>query len=317
MLDAIRFVQGSVARKGFVPELTHFNIANKTIRGFNGHLSLCSPIEFDLDVSPKAVPFVKAIQGCDETIQLNVTPTGKLSIKSGKFRAQIECLPSEFPEVLPEGEEIPLTRGIRDVLKKLLPFIAEDASRPWARGILLRGQSAFATNNINLVEYWLGYHFPVEINIPRSAVVELVRIGEEPTSMQLAENSCTFHFPGKRWLRTNLNSTDWPDVSRVLNMREPKLTQVPEDLWVALEKMEPFVDEMGRIYFSPGMLATADSDDASSTVQLPGSTGTGIYNIKQLLLLQDVATRWCFGEGASPTLYFGENIRGAISGLRG
>jgi DNA polymerase III sliding clamp (beta) subunit (PCNA family) len=317
MLDAIRFVQGSVARKGFVPELTHFNITNKTIRGFNGHLSLCSPIDFDLDVSPKAVPFVKAIQSCDETIQLNVTATGRLSIKSGKFRAQIECLPTDFPEVLPEGEEIPLSRGIRDVLKKLLPFIAEDASRPWARGILLRGQSAFATNNINLVEHWLGYSFPVEINIPRSAVVELVRIGEEPISLQMTETSCTFHFPGKRWLRTNLNSTDWPDVSRVLNMRVPNLKHIPEDLWVGLEKIEPFADDMGRVYFSPGMIATGDTEDASSAVQVTGLDGTGVYNIKQMRLLQDVATRWCFGEGASPSLFFGENIRGAISGLRG
>ena len=213
MLDALRFVQGAVAKKDFVPALTHFRVDRGTIRGYNGMLGLCCPIDLDLNVSPRAVPFIKAIQTCQDTIQLHVTPAGKLSVKSGKFKALVDCIQEDFPEVEPEGTSIELNGGLLAALKLLAPMIADDASRPWARGILFRGQSAFATNNIIIAEYWLGYHFPVEINIPRAAVVELLRIKEEPISMQIAENSATFHFSGNRWLRTQTHTTQWPDIS--------------------------------------------------------------------------------------------------------
>ena len=67
MLDELKFVQGSVSRKGFIPELTHFNIKDGMVRGYNGTLALCTPIPFDIDCVPKAEPLIKAIQNCVET----------------------------------------------------------------------------------------------------------------------------------------------------------------------------------------------------------------------------------------------------------
>ena len=236
MLNALRFVQGAVAKKDFVPALQHFRIEGGTIRGYNGMMGLSCPIALNLYVCPKAIPFIKAIQTCKDTIAIHMTTGGRLGIKSGTFKAFVDCINEPFPEVIPEGEHIELKGDLLGVLKLLPPFIAEDASRPWARGILLRNQSAFATNNVCLIEYWLGYDFPIELNIPKAAVSELLRINEEPTGLQFTESSVTFHFAGQRWLRTQTYSTVWPDLNKILD-QPATLVPVFPGLWQATEDL--------------------------------------------------------------------------------
>ena len=316
MLDAIRFVQGAVAKKDFVPVLTHFHIAGGIIRGYNGMLGLCSPIAVDLNASPRAIPFVKAIQTCQENIQLHMTPAGKLAIKSGTFKANIDCAQGTFPDMEPEGAEIPLTGGLIAALRLLSPFIADDASRPWARGILFRNQSAFATNNIILIEHWLGSPFPVEVNIPRMAVIELLRIGEEPTRLQMTETNITFHYTEGRWMRTQTYSTEWPDLESILNrpnVQEP----IPDGMWDAVDALAPFTDELGRIHFLDDILATGVTPDSGAAVEVPGNKTGGCFNFKQLALLKGVAATIDFSAAPKPCIFYGDKLRGAIVGMRG
>lgn len=315
MLNALRFVQGAVAKKDFVAALTHFHIQGGTIRGFNGMMGLCCPIDLDLDVCPKAVPFIKAIQTCKDTIAIHVTANGRLSIKSGKFRALIECIQEPFPEVVPEGAPVQLNGELLSILKTLNPFIAEDASRPWARGILLRGNSAFATNNVCLIEHWMSVPFPVEINIPKSAVVELLRIGEEPERLQITENSATFHFSGDRWLRTQTYPTDWPDLTKVLDRPcDPK--PVPETLFEAATDLLPFLNEVGQLFIAPGSITTSVVEGDGAAVEVPGLEGEGCYHEKQLRLLEGVAKTIDLSTYPNPCLFFGDRVRGAIVGMR-
>ena len=315
MLDSLKFVQGAVAKKDFVPELTHFRIQGGRIRGYNGMLGLSCPIALNLDVSPKAAPFIKAIQTCKDTIQLHVTPTGRLSIKSGKFKALIECTTETSIEIEPSGAIIERSNGFLKVLKTLFPLIAEDASRPWARGILFRNSSAFATNNVILAEAWLGYNFPVEINIPKAAIAELLRIGEEPEKMQVSEANVTFHFSGNRWLRTQAYTTEWPDLTKILN-RESNQVKIQNELWEAVENLTPFTDELGRIFLSNDTISTGEDDSASATVDLLNNGLIGCFHFEQLRLLSKVAKTADFTSYPAPCLFQGDNIRGAIVGMR-
>lgn len=315
MLEAIQFVKGAVASKDLAPVLVHFRISNRTIRGYNGMMGLCCPIDLDLEVTPKAVEFFRAVQACKEAVQMHVTPSKRLAIKSGKFKAFIDCIEEEYPEVVPEGQYVQLNGNLLDVLRILNPFIAEDASRPWARGILFRGQSAFATNNVTLLEYWLGYNFPGIINIPKKAVSELLRIGEEPVSMQVAENSVTFHYSENRWLRTQTYPTEWPDLGRILNMPS-KAVPPPDNLWESIADLVPFVDDLGRIFLTKGGISTAEAEGVGAAVDIPGLPDTGCFNHKQLTLIGEVATHIDFTGYPGPCHFFGKNIRGATVGMR-
>jgi len=316
MLSSLKFVQGAVAKKDFVPALTHFKIANGTVRGYNGSMALCGPIDLDIDVTPRAAQFVKAIETCRETIAIHMTPNGRLSIKSGSFKAFVECTDNPFPDVEPEGEPIKPEGGFLAALRTLMPFIAEDASRPWARGIMFRGPSAFATNNVVLIEYWLGYDFPIEVNIPKTAVAELLRIDEEPEALQVSKNSVTFHLAGNRWLRTQLYETSWPDLSPILN-READPKPLPDTFWEAVETLKPFVEEGGRLYLGNEAVATSPVEGAGASFAVPGLVVAGCFNVKYLGLLQDVVEKIDLSSYPNPCMFFGKSLRGAIVGMRG
>ena len=132
MLKELKFVQGAVGKKEFIPAITHFCIENGHVRAYNGTIALSSPIACDLNCKPKAVPMVQAIGKCNETISLSMTPAGRLSIKSGSFKAFIECIEESQAHVTPEGEEIFFDGEILLAgLKTVQDFIGNDASRPW------------------------------------------------------------------------------------------------------------------------------------------------------------------------------------------
>lgn len=316
MLAELRFVQGAVAKKDLLPAMTHFAIEGGTVRSFNGSLALCSPIPFDIDCKPKAGPLVQAISNCTETVTLSMTAAGKLKIQSGKFKAFVECVHEETPHVLPEGEEILFDGDILlKALKVLMQFSGNDASRPWTNGILLRDQSAFATNNVVLAEYWLGSRFPITVNVPRVAVKEMLRIGEPPISAQLTDNSITFHYPNGRWIRTQLLSNEWPDLGKVLD-RAANVTPINSAIFDGIRTIKPFADKLGRIFFTEGAIATHPDTGEGAVFEIEGWDVPGVYHADMLLLLEGVAQQADLTNYPDPCLFYGDRIRGAIIGMK-
>ncbi len=315
ILQALKFVQGSVAKKDFVPALTHFKISGGRIQGYNGNVSLSCPIPLDLDVTPNAMKFIKAIETCKVETAISVTATKRLSIKSGTFKAFVECTDEAFPEVLPEGSVIQLENGLLGHLKKLQPLIAVDASRPWATGILFRGSSAFVTNNVIVAEQWLGYPFPVEVNIPAVTIREILRIKEEPISIQVNNTSITFHYSNNRWLRSQLTPLGWPDLTPLFN-RESSPIRPPEGFYDGLRDLVPFVDELFRVFLKDGYACTEEGETSGARVDIPGLKASGCFNINQLLLLESNITNIDLSMYPQPCMFYGENFRGAIAGIR-
>lgn len=319
MLEPLKFVQGAVAKKDFAPALTHFRIKGGHVKGFNGSLAISSPIDLDLDICPKAVQFVKAINACEDTISLHIDKNKKLVIQSGNFKSMVECVdPVNFPDIKPEGKTITLNDSLLPALRFLEPFIAEDASRPWARAILFDGESAFATNNIVLVQYWLSFKFPFRANIPSAAVRELIRIGEDPVRMQMTEHRIVFHYEDGRWLSTQLDNSTWPDAMALLDRGDQSCPQEPFPLgfWPALDQLLPFCDETNRVYFHGDKMATGSTPDSlGSSVEIE-CPPAGIYNAKHLSNLREIADSIAFSAYPAAVPFFGKASRGIIVGIR-
>lgn len=317
MLDQLKFVQGAVAKKDFLPELTHFAIDGGRVRGYNGMLALCTPIPFDIECKPKADALVRAISKCSETVQLSLTPTGKLSIKSGAFRALIDCVPAEreTPHVEPDGDVLPIQgEALLAALKAVNPFIADDASRPWSNGVLLSGTSAFATNNVTAVEYWVGDAFPRVVNLPRACVKEMLRIDEAPVSAQFGVSSVTFHYSGERWIRTHLLEADWPDLAAIID-GPSDCYPIDEELFAALDTLRPFLDKMGRVYMGEGKLTTHADPAEGAVYELPSAQHAGLYRLEILQLLQGTCQRIDWSAYPERCRFFGDRLRGVLIGM--
>ena len=320
MIEALKFVKGAVSKKDYQPALSHFLIKDGRVVGYDGIIALSSPIPIDIYATPRAVPFVKAIERCTaDTTALNLTETGRISLKSGKFKATIECTDemTVLEDIQPEGDYVEVSSKLVQALRCLEPFVGTDASRPWSSGILLHNYSAFATNNVILSEFWIGGALP-KINLPASAIKELTRIGVEPSAIQLSNNSVTFHFEGDRWLRSQLLNTEWPDINTMLEtcFDDSNLIDFPPTLLDGVETIAPFVDDSGRIYFREGLITTSLEGDIGASVEIGGLPSYGAYHHKMLMLLKDRVQKIDFTKHPNPCPFTGNMLRGVFMGMR-
>lgn len=300
MLDAIRYAAAGVAKKDYVSALTHFRIMGGRISAFNGKMSLSSDIPVDIDVIPHAASFLAAVKAAGEDpISLHVTPTGKLAVRAGKFRAYIQCVPQEDQSVMflePQGESVDLGPSFLPGLRVVSPVMGVDASRAWTNGIKLSSKSMFATNNVMMVQFWHGAELPFDVVIPAHAVNELLRVGQEPSRVQVSENTVTFWFGDNRWLLTTvMEGTLWPmsKIEGVLD--EPNSAEcaaLPDGFFDGVASLEPFLDAYGRVFVTPDGLRTSMTDGDGANIELPmlGVPSPQPYGYKPLSILGKVAT---------------------------
>lgn len=317
MLEALQFVKGAISTKTFEPVLKHFRIQDGHVRAYNGLMSLSSPINCDLNIQPVASTFVHAILLCKDTVSLHLTETGKLALKSGSFKAYIDCSTQDFPDVVPVGDELNLDGGLLEALRELAPVMGIDASRPWSHGVLLAGQSAYVTNNIVLIEKWLGYQMPAVLGLPAECVKELLRIGEEPIRVQSDGRTVAFHFEKGRWLTSALlKVSEWPDPSRLFP-EDSTFTDVDESLFQALQELKPFTDDLNSVWLhEDGTISTADQDDVGAHMQLTTCKGMrGRYSADQLLTIRNIVKRIDWSTYPKPCIFQGKGLRGAVIGL--
>lgn len=316
MLAELKFVMGSVSKKDLVPAMKHFCIEKGMVRSYNGMVALCSPIPFDIDCNPHAETLYRAIENCDESVTLYMTPGGKLGVKSGKFRALIPCIEETAAHPEPEGEHVEFDgEALLKAFRVLEPIIGDDAARPWQAGILLKNGSAFATCNVVLAEYWLGVDFGHVVNVPGNAVREMIRVGKPPIDCQLTDTSITFHYECGRWIRSQLLPCDWPDLGRIL---EPGLasnhTEVDPVIFEACERLKKFVDKTEAVYFEGGEAFTHRNREEGSSWLCESVRWSGVYTRSMLMLLQPVAKTVDFSHWPKPCYFFGDRLRGAIIG---
>lgn len=315
MLENLRFVMGAVAKKDLVPAMKHFKIEDGRVCSFNGTLCLSSPINFNIDCNPQAETLFRAIEKCEEAVTLYQTPGGKLGVKSGAFRALVQCMDEVTLHPEPEGVEFECDgEALLDAFRKLEEVIGDDAARPWQAGILLKGGFAFATCNVVLVQFWLGQDFGHVVNIPGSAVREVLRINEAPRRAQVTDTSLTLHFSGQRWLRTNLLPCDWPDIGRILD-REWVPAAMDQGIFDAVEKLKRFVDKQGRVYFT-GNLVHTEADPAEGTsIEVPGMDIKGLFNLEMFMRMKGLAPYADLSHWPKPCYFQGDRWRGAIVGM--
>lgn len=313
MLKALRFVRGAVAKKDYLPVLTHFSIKDGRITSYNGNIALSAPLNLALNTRPNAMQMYRAIAACHGQTVITQLPNNSLTIKSGTFKGTIDCTSDEFPDIDIRGEAVTLPFRLVSTFHRLSPYISEDASRQWSRGILLRGKSAIVTNNVVLIEYWLGMETPVELIIPKEAVDEIVRIGEEPLAIAVSPHSLTFWYSEDRWLYVRAIDESFPNTDRYFQ-GSPSYGPFPETLFPSLATIRPFLEKEGSVHLSPSLLSILPPDREGTQIEVPGLEVTAKFSWEHLASLEAVATGidW----SGKPCQFVGDKLRGVIIAMR-
>lgn len=317
MLEALKFASSAVGKRAFVEGTTHFLIKDGMVRATNGVIALAAPVPLAVECAPEAIPMVKAIANCEDATQLTLLANGKLNIKSGAFKANIPCTDKIAAHVDPQGDIYEINGAeLITALKTVSPFIGSDASRRFSMSVLIKGGSAYATNNVTIAQYWFGTPFPLDVVLSAEAAEALVKIKEIPVRAQVSENSITFHYESGCWMRSTLMVNEWPpNIDNILNVESNPQTIDPS-LFDALTKLKPFATDSGRVYIEEGVVRTHADEAEGASYNMQSDSVRGIFALEMLMLLKDNVDTADLSLYPSPCTFFGKNFRGVLMGQR-
>lgn len=340
MKEAFNLVRGAVSEKDLIPVLTHFAIEANRIHGFNGRIHISAPWKFPDGFPSFTVPanlLMAAMDACGEvepSLHLQEAER-RLIVSAGKFQAHLPIGNiAEYPvPIIPPAPVVKPSRkklkdhpgGLLPVLETLLPFIGEDASRPWCASIRFQEGHAYATNNVVLAALPLPANMLLSTcALPVYAVQELLRIGREPKYVREEPDSAlVFYLPGDVWLKTNLIADGWPDVAAVLEHIHNPPECTPQ--WIAVEHPELLeaVNAVAPFCPDPKLPAIVLEGDRVTTragVNTAAMEGfsqlEGTYHAKALQMVLEGADEVAWGCYPKVPWRGAGGLKGALVGLK-
>jgi hypothetical protein len=317
LLSALEFCS-CVSEKLGAPFETHVGLRGNWAIAFNGVVAAGAPIAEDIVAYPHTLLLVEALSRCDENFSLTQLDNGRLSIKSGKFKAVVPCLdPDLMQTAVPDPMIVGITNKFKEAVEAVGVLASENAQHVLTASVLMNGQSVVSTNRVMILEMWHGLDLPPNIPLPKQFVAALVKQKKNLTGFGFSSCSATFYFEDGCWLRTQLYSDEWPDVSSILE-RQANLWSIDPNFFKSLEAVMPFSED-GNIYSDTNLLKSHADEGVGATFECAGIPKGFVYPAKQLMLMKPYVQKIDYmadgGAKASYCLVFqGECLRGVISG---
>lgn len=307
---------------GFNPVLNALHIyatptGNRAQAG-NGRYILDMPTDLPTMTTP-AGKLLAALRACKGEPRLEVDGPNLL-VKSGRVRVKLPLLDAgSYPVSTPDEAGDDLPEGIGALFKRVLPFVASDASRPWATSVCLRDGFAYATNNVVLCRLPFPFPHPQAVNIP-VATVEAIIEHPNPTRLGFSASGLTFYYADGTWLKTNLVEGSWPaDVVNTMLADADARTWQPLDPELAghLATAAKLADDRHPVAELAGAnLATVDGAFAvEELVGLPGTPAK--LNAKMAALTLGAAREVCWhAPKPDAHLWRDGTLLGVLGGVR-
>lgn len=321
MLDRLKLVYGAVHERSLMTVLSHVFIYNGRVQATDGKICIDAafPELKGLNAVAPADRFLAAIEGSDSDPRIELQE-GRIVIASGPFRARIPTREiKEFPKAEPDPPDWELDGELLPMLKRLRPFMANDAMNIWSTSLLFTQRLAIATNNVCMIGEPCSLLEGTKIKsiaVPHAALDEVMRMGEEPTAFGVSENSVTFYFDDT-WIKSQLILAPWPidKATELYDTAPKKMERVPEGLAKAVAKIMPFCkdDKFPIILLGANGVATEDHVHQAEVtgIDLP----TMRFNGDMLSLMLKSADHLYAGKDDKMYYRVGP-ARGIIMGLR-
>jgi DNA polymerase III sliding clamp (beta) subunit (PCNA family) len=321
LLLKLQQVGAAVSSRDLMPILTFVNIAQGYLSGYDGRhaIRMRVPQLEGLEANVKYDKLLRAAQAAEGTVKLAMRDK-KLSVTSGRFRAQISVTPELFPYKLEEGEgtqwEPVAEDSLIDILRALLPFVSTNMSRPWQNGVWLNGTHAYATDNTVLARAKCVWPL-TPITIPRDICQELVSLNPAVT-MVAAVGGRTLFDCDSYVMDVQCLSDRFPEsVVKMLDDAEALGIdeKAPDGLKDAVQKVTAFVgdDKFPAVYLGKQGVWTEGREDKAQVVgfELPEC----LFNPLILAPVLEVSTHINLSQ--FPRCPFrGHRLTGMIAGMR-
>ena len=316
LIEALQFICTIQKKDGDLNQ-THCNINNGFIYAYNGSVSLGVPITEDLNACPHSMKLLSALKKCTEKVSITQLNSGKLSIKSGKFRAYVECVAADmFPSITPDPNIAAIGPDIAAGLSAVLPLLVDNppTARAFTGAALLQANSIIGTNGAVLLEYWHGVDLPPNILIPKEAAALISKRDKELIGFGFSHSSATFHYKDGSFIKTQLIEQKYPNTNIFFDGVGDTM-DIPDNLFDSISKIKDFASA-NRIHFKEGCLSTSMQDDDGAIYEISGLPTGFCLNYQYMEMVKDYFKKAWFSEDKVKVNFFGGPCRGVIVGIK-
>lgn len=312
LVAALSFLKLGQKDTGVADYQTHVNMFNGYAVTFDGIIAAGIKLGEEINAVCSTNELIAALKQCGEAYSITHTEGGKLSIKSGKFRALVKTIdPKGMPTIEPDMPVALIDDRLKTALDALNWIVEEQGDRVHLASFLLRPGSLMATNGRVAAEYWHGIDLPPNIVIPKPFASAIIRAEKPLAKFGFSSRSITVWFEDESFIRTQLFEDQWPDIYKLLNVpSEPK--PVPPGMFDAIRVVKPFSEDM--VYLNGGHVASHPFEGEGAVYEIAGLPDGPAYIIENILGIEPICETIDFS--GSHHLFFGKNVRGVIIGQR-
>ena len=340
LLKPLATVTGIVERRHTLPILSNVLIRKEndtlTFTGTDLEIQIMSTQsegfsgdDFAITVAAKKISdILRAI--ADKTVVTLEESEGRLLVKAGKSRFQLQTLPAaDFPQLAVDTNLRATLRMPQGQLKALLSRVqfamAHQDIRYYLNGLLLVTEGnhlkLVATDGhpLSFASAELGSTFEKnEVILPRKTILELYKglsDSDEEVTIDIATNQVKFSF-GSVSIHTKVVDGKFPDYNRVIPAGNDKLLPIDRQLLLAAMQRAAILSNEKfrgvRLVLTPGTLKiicnNSEQEEAQEELEVsfdstPLDIGFNIQYLLDVLTNMPVETlNFCFGEAGSSLL---------------
>ena len=224
LLARVKWITDAVASQDLgLQGLNSYLIRNGNIHAHDGRMVVGTPFPFEgPDVLVPAEQFEKVLINKPDGDFTWEREVDRLVLKRGRFKGRIKTMPLEawvMPTDLPLGlTSIP--DGFIESLDSLLPFVSENATKPWAMCVGVQGDYLYASNNIAVARCYCKTDTGVdEFLLPRWVIEFILKRQEGLTAWAIEDGGArlVFLWEDGSWMRSSNIVEKFPDAQAILD----------------------------------------------------------------------------------------------------
>lgn len=313
LFEALKFVNVAQVNDG-TPLQTHVKISGGWVVAFDGIVSAGSPVPIDLTACPHSKRLTEALGLCGNEFTISQLDESKLCIQTAKFKAFVPCLHVDTLATVPPDAPC---AAINDELAVALDAVHmqphENDKRIIADTLLVRSGSALGTDGVVLLEYWHGIDLP-QLIIPKQFALAICKTKKPLSKLGFSPYSVTVYFDDNSWLRSQLYIEQWPNVDNILNVQTNPFN-IPPDFFEGLRHVIHACNDTS-VLFSHNRLHSHESEVVGASYIVDGLPAGPCFSARRLLELEHFMKQVDFTSDRNVARFFGNNVRGAIVGMK-
>lgn len=321
MRDIVRWLNEALDSKDLVIGMTYYMVKDQTIKATNGHLTASHPWPYPDGFLVAGKEFEKILARMPEDPEIFLAEN-RIRFKAGQFRGSVSTLPlTEWDYAgVEDAEWLPIPEGLIPAIKKLRPFISDNATQRWAMCVALENGWAYATNNIALACVQCESIGKVMALLPVWAADFVLRRTKDLEQWAWAENYVAFRWKNGAWMRSQLVVGHFPERAAELvraSVNESPTQVITDEFREAFKEVAELAEDTVSIYHN-----RIESNFGKAIVkgiagcEIPPTADCSIWGAKFLIPALDAATHWSPSVWPKPAPFKGKDISGYVVGRR-